>query len=563
MRAAAFYPWAKYYHDEAAPEGGDKIVRDVVKQGFEQLAPLIEAGAKALGITVEQISPTLLPNETAPGISERAYISQVGGRRLQALNLAGYRRSGMAGLGAAAPGSSQMALKAGQQAAIETVKNTAIQSGLKAVGASAPVAGMAVAAANVLANPKAAFASKAASVNTTAAMASAGAVALGAPVVGWAVGAGMAVKGIVDLVKGTKAMKEAQAEMGRAEDLSKSIKSVADVAVGEAQLLANELVARGIPVEASGSASRLMTHYTEQLKAYKAKAELDALRYDPSVKAAIDARKAAWRAPVTAKAAAIYKDTYDKLYAKEMAIAKSASDKKLQAAQAKYSAWQASLKSPDVARKYMTYPEIKARDAAGAQNQLNKAIAEYAKPAALPETKISEIKRLAKEAEQRYEGEALRTAPATYQEKLNSATKNANDVGRQDTMRFLLQAARDMRILRKALAAGPSVVSAEQVGEVAAAVQQQAPAAYTQVVAQAAAETINSVAPEAAQYIGGGGGQSSQVQRSSAAEQPPGQSSVAGTSPAAKIAVTATTTGVVAGVVLLAWKMFAAGRAAS
>lgn len=428
------YPWGGYYHSGAAPEGGDETVKKIVKQGLAAIAPILEAAAGAFGATVERVSPYYSPGDPAPGDSELKYggalhpslaeaspaVAAIRGTVPRKVSLAKQKTAakGTAGLGADAGIDVKKLTK---DAAVDAVKTGAATTAATALG-YAPAAGLGVQAANIILNPKGAFANRDSSLNTLAGATSAGLVAAGTvsaalPVIGWAVGAGMAIKSFVDMMKGSEA---AEREEERWEHLIKSIKSASDLLVKDAQSLANNLVARGVVLGKTGDGTRLWNHYAAQARAYQAKANgLDEFRKRfPALQAEYLVKNKAWHeADKAAEKAAIAAEMSRRETAFKAALARLGSKTTAQID----AAWQA--------RKNIDAIDVKANSDKNWRPIPGK--------------------------------------PPAPAEKLNSLEADANRIGRQQTLRMLLQAARDCRIMNDVLVQEPAVVSATLTGAVA------------------------------------------------------------------------------------------------
>ncbi len=472
------YPWGGYYHSGAAPEGGDETVNKIVKQGLAAIAPILEAAAGAFGATVERVSPYYSPGDPAPGDSELKYggplqpslaeaspaVAVIRGTVPRKVKLAKPQAAakgnpaGTAGLGA---GVSIDTKQLAKDAAIDAVKTGAATTAATALG-YAPAARLGVQAANIILDPKGAFANRAASLNTAIGVVSAGLCAAGAvsttlPVIGWAIGAGMAIKSFVDMRKAGEA---AEREEERWESLIKSVKSASDLLVKDAQALANNLVARGVVLGKTGDGTRLWNHYAAQARAYQAKANgLDEFRKRfPALQAEYLVKNKAWH---EAEKAAIAAEMSRRETAFKAALARLGSKTTAQID----AAWQArkNIDAIDVADKAKANSDKNWRPIPG-------------KP----------------------------PAPA---EKLNSLEADANRIGRQQTLRMLLQAARDCRIMNDVLVQEPAVVSATLTGAVAGKLLANNPKMISAPAARSYEEMApaEAVAVEAGTHASGGG----------------------------------------------------------
>lgn len=463
------YPWEGYYHSGAAPEGGDAAVKKVVRQGLQAIAPILEAGAAVYGVGIEQISPTYSPGDPNLEDSERAYaakfqpnlaeaspsVAAIRGTVPRRVNIAKTPAAQAAakaktkalaagaatvqGLGA---GTSDLVQGAAKDAAIGAVKQGAAQTIVSQFTSADPTgaAQLAVTATNIVLDPKAALSSPSARLNTAASLASAAVVAAGAPVIGWAIGAGMAIKNLIDFRKMGEA---AEREEERWDSLVKSIKSASNILVKEAQALANNLVTRGVPIAKTGDYARLDRHYHEQARAFQAKTNgLDAFRRQfPALQAEFLVKNKAWHeADTAAEKAAIAAEMARRETAFKAALSKLGSKTPAQIE----AAWQA--------RKNIDAIDVKANSDKNWRPIPGK--------------------------------------PPAPGDKLRALENDANRIGRQQTLRIMLQAARDFRILNDLLAQEPEVVSSSLVAQAAGKLAQENP----RLVAEPAKKTYAAVA---------------------------------------------------------------------
>lgn len=455
METATPYPWGQYYHSSAAPEGGDEAVAQVVKEGIRVVAPFIEAGAKFLGVSPLQICHTFKPGDLKLGVEEREYVARIGGTPLSARSEAVAAVSGVPtvdspdeGMGADTSATIQQAVK---DAAIDEVKKQAIDTAVSATGASAPVVGAAVVAAEILSDPKAAFDSRDASINTMASVASAVSAAT-VPVVGWVIAAGMAVKAVFDY---RNAKKEAEREKDRWDNLIKSIKSVSAIVQRDTVKLANDLIVRGVPIASdaagkkkgspplTGTAAALMAHYRTQQINYNLKAAgWDGWQKRPELRVPFDQRRAAY----VVKRDAWYKAEMDKFAAN----------------------WdKAEAKKPPPKTPAIAAQRARRRPGAMAQHKRN---------LDLIRTRM------------------IGTGPQTFEERLAEITR----IGRTATLRILLQAARDITILSDVSRTRKTLIPPLTTGQVAAKVTQESP---KQVAAATGAALQAMTPPEAIKFM--------------------------------------------------------------
>jgi len=261
------YPWSSIKVTSAHPKGAEKAIHKVVNKALASVGSIIQAGASYLGIVPQQICPAFEPHSLTPNAKEQAYIANVGGSLMDAQ----FPTSGEGGVGMGDAAQAAI-IQTAQQQAIKTTAQVAAKTAATSLGATVPVAGVAVAAAGVLTDPKGSFATSGATIGTTATVAStsliaAGSIAACLPVIGWAVAAGLCIKAAFDFSKGKKAAKK---EKQRWKKLAKAMKSVAKILQKEAQGLVNNLVSRGVPIGKPSPAvgAALHKHYAMQLSNY-------------------------------------------------------------------------------------------------------------------------------------------------------------------------------------------------------------------------------------------------------------------------------------------------------
>ena len=177
------YPWASISVTSAHPKGAEKAIHKMVNTALKNVGSLIQAGASYLGVSPQQICPALEPNSLRPNAKEQAYIAKVGGSLMDAqfpTSGATGTVAGMSGVGMGMGDAAQTAIvKAAQQEAVKATAQVAAKTAATSLGATVPVAGVAVAAAGVLTDPKGAFATSGATIATTAGVASTSLIAAG------------------------------------------------------------------------------------------------------------------------------------------------------------------------------------------------------------------------------------------------------------------------------------------------------------------------------------------------------------------------------------------------
>jgi len=261
------YPYKQVFFTGYEPGGAEQMVKKFSDTVFPQMAAIIESVCTPLGLRADQISryftyrvdATYKGYPAAPYPGEQEYANRI------PVNPYGLTGLGAVELGAinvqsvALDAATDAAKKMLGSAATSQASQAASAAGGGVLAAGAVASGVALAAYAII-NYKQMM--KNTNARVTAGFGAATTVtALFIPVVGWIGAAAMAVKGLIDYRHGANEMKK---EAERANQLAKSMQSVADILVAEATKLAQTAASRGIPllVKPSGAfKTALWNHY--------------------------------------------------------------------------------------------------------------------------------------------------------------------------------------------------------------------------------------------------------------------------------------------------------------
>ena len=479
------YPWAQFFTSDDYPTGSQNAISNIVTDGMAMIAPIIKSAVNALGIQPEQISISYQPGDPQLGTREKAYAQAVAkGPALKVVSSVPaapprpvfpenhpdfhYGPYGLRGLG-----EEINVAQIAKDTAIQAAQDAVIQGAAGAIGA-APVAGLVAVGVNITQNKDmlkttAGRAQLAASLPGAAApiTAAAGAGALAACLgpIGIAASLGMALDGYF---KAKSQMEVLQKEIGK---LTQSLQTATDIATKDAQNLAVALVSKGIPINTakdSAYGQRLINHYRTQAQNYKYKVSgYEAREANPALnqelyqkeKAVHDSLMAQAQAATTARVAAT--SPRSSVLAQQIAFNK--------AYYKEHGKWPP----------FVTASKMKKME----EEQVALA-AEYAK------TTVAEKNALIKKAAELGK-QARKVKPDSQNTKMQKMRDWLNRFGKLDTIRMLLQASRDMRLLTDAINAAPGGLDPAQVAQTANAIAQKNPTLVAKSAATVVAQNLS------------------------------------------------------------------------
>lgn len=500
----ASFPWKGYVNPDGSTnfEGRHAMAEKITQSAFLQLGPILVAAGGYLGLTIEQISTSYAPGEQKLGRYERAYRAKLVPQETAA--------AGLSGMGAAdnRPDLQKIFIESMKKALLDEIIKQAIQAALKAMGTAIPIAGALYAAYEAYQSGGFEKGDTESKVVLAVSLAAA-IVACFVPIVGWVVAIVIVCYAAFKYYRAKQDMEEAERQQAAAEHWQKYVKSVTDIAVEEAKLLIDEMAVRGIDprkiTDPAAAASKLRGHYTSLLVNFRAKRSKGPEWMEDNkatLKPQYDKRREIWHAERDKRANEMLK----------LAMAK----------------W-------DLEQSKLPFSKRRPSMVGG------KVIPEVLDP----------VKRAVNE---------ISGAPASYEGVLAQKWDFARDVSHKTKIGSLLQAARDMRILRVMLSMTPSSLPVDEVSKLAsqtaartaaavAAASQQAAATIREIEPAAAAEVEKMTPAQVAKLVAG-------VDVGVGEKKPSGLES-----PAAKVVATVAVVGAATGLGLLVWKLVAATKA--